>query len=135
MAHRLGIANHTTFTGKIPYHQARSYLALGDVAVAPKLSSTEGSGKILNYMAMGLPTVAFDTPVSREYLSDLGIYAKPGDAQSLADALLNALSEQANSQRRLKLRSVALQAYSWDHAARTILSAYDSVCHSMSNMP
>lgn len=134
MAHRLGIANHTTFTGKIPYHQARSYLALGDVAVAPKLSSTEGSGKILNYMAMGLPTVAFNTPVSREYLSDLGIYAKPGDALSLADALLSALSEQANSQRRLKLRSVARQAYSWDHAARTILSAYDSVCHSMSNM-
>jgi glycosyltransferase involved in cell wall biosynthesis len=129
MAHRLGIANHTTFTGKIPYHQARSFLALGDVAVAPKLSSTEGSGKILNYMAMGLTTIAFDTPVSREYLGDQGIYAKPGDALSLAESLLSALSEPANSQRRLRLRRVAVQDYSWDHAARTILRAYDSVCH------
>ncbi len=82
MAGRLGVAEHTTFTGKIPYQQARDFLALGDVAVAPKLSATEGSGKILNYMAMGLPTVAFDTPVSREYLGDLGIYATPGDSAS-----------------------------------------------------
>jgi glycosyltransferase involved in cell wall biosynthesis len=134
MAHQLGIANHTTFTGKIPYHQARHYLALGDVAVAPKLSSTEGSGKILNYMAMGLPTIAFDTPVSREYLRDLGIYAKRGSALSLAEALLSALSGQGGDQRRLELRRVALQAYSWDHAARTILRAYDSVCHPRPNM-
>jgi glycosyltransferase involved in cell wall biosynthesis len=134
MAQRLGIANHTTFTGKIPYHQARNFLALGDVAVAPKLSTTEGSGKILNYMAMGLPTVAFDTPVSREYLRDQGIYAKPGDARSLAEALLSALSEPMNGQRRLKLRRVALQDYSWDHAARTILGAYDSICHPQPNM-
>ena len=55
MAQRLGVADHITFTGKIPYQQARDFLAVGDVAVAPKLSATEGSGKILNYMAMGLP--------------------------------------------------------------------------------
>ena len=85
------MADHTTFTGKVPYHQARDYLALGDVAVAPKLSATEGSGKILNYMAMGLPTVAFDTPVSREYLGDVGIYATAGRSRVLAEALLDAL--------------------------------------------
>ena len=84
MARKLGIARHVTFTGKIPYPQARDFLALGDIAVAPKLSATEGSGKILNYMAMALPTVAFDTPVSREYLQDEGIYAVPGDPASLA---------------------------------------------------
>ena len=74
-AMQLGVDDHVTFTGKIPYRQAREFLAVGDIAVAPKLSATEGSGKILNYMAMGLPTVAFDMPVSREYLGDLGIYA------------------------------------------------------------
>ncbi len=61
-------AQDVAFTGKIPYDRAPEYLAFGDVAVAPKLSATEGSGKILNYMAMGLPVVAYDTPVSREYL-------------------------------------------------------------------
>ncbi len=77
-AHAMGLtAQDVAFTGKIPYDRAPEYLALGDVAVAPKLSATEGSGKILNYMAMGLPVVAYDTPVSREYLGSLGIYASP----------------------------------------------------------
>ncbi len=128
MARHLGIADHTTFTGKVPYAQARDLLALGDVAVAPKLSATEGSGKILNYMAMGLPTVAFDTPVSREYLGDEGLYAVPGDPLSLAEALLRGLSESANQQRRQTLRRMAVEGYSWEHAAARILRAYDLVC-------
>ena len=41
---------------------------LGDVAVAPKMSETEGAGKIVNYLAMGLPVVTFDTQVSRRKL-------------------------------------------------------------------
>jgi glycosyltransferase involved in cell wall biosynthesis len=128
MAQRLDVAGHTTFTGKIPYQQARDYLALGDVAVAPKLSATEGSGKILNYMAMGLPTVTFDTPVSREYLGDLGIYASQVDPDALAHALQEALLGDADPQRGTKLRRLAAEAYSWDRAADTILHAYAAVC-------
>ncbi len=129
MAHGLGIADHVTFTGKVPYRQARDFLALGDVAVAPKLSATEGSGKILNYMAMALPTVAFDTPVSREYLGQEGIYARPGDAEDLARALLQGLTE-VNGRRGQTLRRIVRRNYSWDQAAETILQAYTQVCQS-----
>jgi glycosyltransferase involved in cell wall biosynthesis len=128
MASNLGVAERTTFTGKIPYQQARDHLALGDMAVAPKLSATEGSGKILNYMAMGLPTVAFDTPVSREYLKDAGIYATSGDPASLAQALARGLSEVNDQRRGQKLRQMAVEDYSWDRAADTVLRAYRTVC-------
>ena len=87
LAERLGLAGHVTFTGAVPYEEAPLHLALGDVAVAPKISATEGSGKLLPYMAAGLPVVAFDTPVHREYLGDLGIYAPAGDAAGLAAAI------------------------------------------------
>ncbi|HEC36137.1 MAG TPA: glycosyltransferase family 1 protein, partial [Anaerolineae bacterium] len=73
MAAELGVGEQVVFTGKVPYEETPAHLALGDIAVAPKLSATEGSGKILNYMAMELPVVAFDTPVSREYLGSLGV--------------------------------------------------------------
>ena len=129
MAHQLGIAGHTTFTGKIPYHQARDFLALGDIAVAPKLSVTEGSGKILNYMAMGLPTVAFDTPVSREYLGDEGLYAVPRDPVSLAQILLQGLSDAEGHDRGRTLRRIASENYAWEQAAETILRAYELACH------
>ncbi len=128
MAEGLGVAQHTTFTGKIPYQQARDFLALGEVAVSPKLSATEGSGKILNYMAMGLPTVTFDTPVSREYLGDLGFYATPGDPASLAQALLQGLHDEDREQRGVELRRVTQMSRSWDCAAETILRAYQTVC-------
>ncbi len=129
MAVTLGIAGHTTLTGKVSYRQARDFLALGDVAVAPKLSATEANGKVLNYMAMGLPTVAFKTPVSQEYLGELGIYAVPGDPASLAQALLYSLSDPQNHQRRARLREIVLESFSWDRAAQTIEAAYHSVCH------
>ncbi len=128
MAVDLGIAGHTTLTGKIKYGQARSYLALGDAAVAPKLSATEGNGKILNYMAMGLPTVAFKTPVSQEYLGELGIYATPGDPGSLAEALLLSLSDPLNHERRIRLRQVAEDRFSWDFAVERIVAAYGLAC-------
>jgi glycosyltransferase involved in cell wall biosynthesis len=127
-AQQLGLGDHITFTGRVPYRQARDFLAVGDIAVAPKLSATEGSGKILNYMAMGLPVVAFDTPVSREYLVDHGIYATPADPDSLAEALELALGDEANGRRSASLRRRALEAYAWDRAAETILQAYRSVC-------
>ncbi len=126
VASSLGLDGWAIFTGKIPYEQAPRYLALGDIAVAPKISATEGSGKILNYMAMELPTVAFDVPVSREFLGGLGVYAQPGDPRALADALQSLLISPVWA-RSLGQRSRqrAAEAYSWDQAGRYILSIYD----------
>ncbi len=126
MAAELGVADRVVFTGKVPYEEAPAYLALGDLAVAPKLSATEGSGKILNYMAMGLPTVAFDTPVSREYLGSLGVYARPaGDPAALADSI-QALIEQPELRRALGegLRRRAARHFSWERAGRQLVSIY-----------
>ncbi|MDY7042307.1 MAG: glycosyltransferase, partial [Chloroflexota bacterium] len=128
-AESLGLAGHVTFTGQVPYENAPSYLALGDVAVAPKVSATEGSGKILNYMAMGLPTVAFSTPVSREYLGDLGVYAREISAEALADALLALLNDPtAAAGRGASLREKAVNTYSWERGGKLIQEVYSIVC-------
>ncbi|MFQ5577757.1 MAG: glycosyltransferase family 4 protein, partial [Anaerolineae bacterium] len=92
LARRLELDQVVTFTGKMPYERLPVHLALGDVAVAPKLSATEGNGKILNYMSMALPTVAFNTPVSQEYLGRHGMYARTRAPQALADVLERSLN-------------------------------------------
>lgn len=126
-AQQLGIEDRVTFTGKIPYWEAPRYLALGDVAVAPKISATEGSGKLLNYMAMALPTVAFDTSVSREYLGEWGVYAPKGDAVALAEAILSLLDnkERAKELGR-RLRERAIQRYHWEEGGKEIVRIYES---------
>ncbi len=131
LAHELGVADFVTFTGRIPYPDAPKYLALGDVAVAPKLSATEGAGKLLNYMAVGLPTVAFDTPVAREYLGLDGVLARRGDVGSLAEELARCLypaefcTPVAEMKRQLRQRASRL--FRWELAGRLIFSTYEAV--------
>jgi glycosyltransferase involved in cell wall biosynthesis len=129
LAADLGVADRVTFTGKVIYEQAPIHLALGDVAVAPKLSTTEGCGKILNYMAMTLPTVAFDLPVTREYLGTLGVYAgRTGDPVALADAIAGLLDDPARrTELGQKLRERAGRHFSWERAGRRLLGIYDGV--------
>ena len=91
MVRARGIGHAVTLPGRIPYDEAPRWLNLGDVAVSPKLSLTEANGKLLNYMACGLPVVASDTPVNRELLGEDGIYAAAGDAQALAARLTELL--------------------------------------------
>ncbi|MBN1247645.1 MAG: glycosyltransferase family 4 protein [Anaerolineae bacterium] len=129
-AHNMGLTpQDVVFTGKIPYDEAPKYLALGDVAVAPKLSATEGSGKILNYMAMGLPVVAYDTPVSREYLGSLGVYAAPvGDVTALADALASLVTDPEAAQALgVRLRQRADRHFSWARTGRQLMHIYDGL--------
>lgn len=130
LASQMGIVANTTFTGKIEYMEAPRYLALGDVAVAPKMSATEGNGKILNYMAMELPTVAFETEVSREYLGEHGFYARSGDAADLARALVAAVDHRECAQNAgHALRERALADYTWEKAGQQIVDVYQTCLH------
>jgi glycosyltransferase involved in cell wall biosynthesis len=128
MAQRLGIAGSVTFTGRVPYERAPRYLAAGDVAVAPKLSATEANGKLLNYMALGLPTVAFDSVVNRDILGSAGVFAKMADEADLAWRLLDCLADEGErSDRGAALRQRAVDNFSWLEAGRRILEIYRHV--------
>ena len=126
MAAEKGIAEYMTFTGKVPYAETAKYLALADLAIAPKISTTEGDGKIYHYMAMGLPVVAYERPASIEILGDRGIYAKFHDPADLARALHETLQNpELIKQRGRENREKAVNEYSWQIVARRILNAYD----------
>lgn len=135
-AESLGIGQHVTLPGRILYKDLHSYLALGDVAVAPKMSATEGSGKIPNYMAMGLPTVTFDTPVSREYLGQSGIYASFGRADDLATKIVQALDQPDwATQLAQQSRVIAVRDLSWERAVRQIEGLYSEALRRRSGAP
>lgn len=110
----LGVDDMVTFTGRIDYGNAPAYLSAGDMAVSPKISLTEANGKLFNYMACGLPTVVFDTPINREILGDAGVYARFGDAADLADRI-EALAADAAERCLLgqQVRDRAEKDHSW----------------------
>lgn len=123
----MGLSNAVTITGRVPYEEAPRYLTLGDIAVAPKRSQTEANGKIYNYMAAGLPTVAFDTLINRDILGDLGAYVRDlNDIEGLASSIVKLLSD-SDLRKSLagKIRNKAVQDYSWDKVAQRIVVAYE----------
>jgi len=131
IARELGIADMITFTGKVDYGEAPAMLSAADIAVTPKLSPTEANGKIFNYMACGLPVVAFDTPVNREALGESGVYADYGSARSLADRIADlAGNEEAREQYAILVREKAQQEHSWDSRGRNLESLYRNVLSS-----
>jgi len=125
MAESAGVGDRITFTGKVYYRDAPRYLSLGDLAISAKSSSTEGSGKVLNYMAMALPVVAYDTPVHREYLGKLGVYAPVGDVAALAMSMRNLVNDPDRRQALgTGLRERAAERYSWKSTGQIIEKVY-----------
>ncbi|MGQ9525651.1 MAG: glycosyltransferase family 4 protein [Armatimonadota bacterium] len=127
-AAQAGLADRVIFTGRISYFDTPDYLAAADIAVAPKLETTEANGKVYYYMASGLPTVVFDQPINRDMLGDLGLYARMGDASSLAKQICLPM-EDPELARRLstQVRQLAVERYSWTAAANKILAVYQSL--------
>ncbi len=123
---QMGLQDHVVITGRVPYEDAPKYLSLGDIAVAPKRSQTEANGKIYNYMACGLPTVAFDTVVNRDILGDLGVYVHSlDDVSGLAEEIIKLLrDDQVRHVLGERVRQKAVTDYSWDKVAGRLYQAY-----------
>lgn len=124
-ARSMGLDDMLTFTGRIDYDQAALYLSAGDLAVSPKLSLSEANGKLFNYMACGLPTLVFDTPVNREILADSGVYAVHGDAADLARKMAELLGDDRRlAKLSCAVRDRALREHSWDSRGAAIMGLY-----------
>ena len=125
LAEDAGIGDMVTFTGRVDYGRAALYLSAGDIALSPKISPTEANGKLFNYMACGLPTVVFDTPVNREILGDAGIYAAFGDAADFA-ARIEALAGDGDVREQLsaRMRGMAATEHSWQARGERLRELY-----------
>lgn len=127
-ANDLGLDNCVTFTGRIEYGRAAEYLNLGDLALAPKMSDSEANGKILNYMACGLPVIAFDNPVNRQILGETGILVPSGDVGAFAEALEKIGRDEALRKRlAVAARERAVADHGWDEAARSLVHLYNEI--------
>jgi glycosyltransferase involved in cell wall biosynthesis len=123
-----GLESHATLPGRVDYHDAARYLSLGTVAVSPKRSLTEANGKLINYMACGLPVIATDTPVNRDLLGEDGVYVPIDDAGALADAIVGLLRDPAHRQALgARVRSRAERLYAWPPLIDRLCRVYDQV--------
>jgi len=91
-----GSSDKVTLPGEVAYTDLADWLGCADLAVDPKTAgSGEASGKILHYMAAGLPVVCYDTENNRRFLQADAFYAEAMTADALARAIGLALANEA----------------------------------------
>lgn len=122
---RHGLESNCTLTGRVPFESIGSVLAMAEVALEPKRgASGEASGKLLNYMAAGLPVVCFDTDTNREILGSCGCYASSPSVDAFVDRLETLLgSSEARALGECGRKRVA-ERFSWDRSAERLHSLY-----------
>ena len=120
-----GLDEVMTFPGRVPYADAAQWLGVGAVAVSPKRSVTEANGKLVNYMACGLPVVASDLPVNRELLGESGVYAPIDDAEAFAGRISELLADPERAREiGAALRMRAETEFAWPSLAKQLEGTY-----------
>ena len=122
-----GLTDICTLTGQVNFEQLPQYLTLADIAIDPKFTDAgEGSGKMLNYLACGLPVAAFDTRNNQEFLpADSELFT---NAKDLASYLIRLSDDEAL---RSKTAAANLthfsENYSWQVTRQQLEAAYSVI--------
>ena len=94
-ARQLHIGERVVFTGKVPHHAMASHVAAMDIAVSPRATFYASPMKILEYMAIGVPTVAPRMPNIMDIVTDAedGLLFEEESAEALCGALKTLVSD------------------------------------------
>lgn len=110
------------------YFELPKILCASDVGIDPKDSSTrQASGKILQYMAAGLPVVCFDRENNRQYLGEGGFYVTEVSAKGLSDGIINFVKDRENIINKIALCRQRAENFSWDKSAQSLESIYEKI--------
>jgi glycosyltransferase involved in cell wall biosynthesis len=117
-----------TLTGWLPEESLFRYLASADLGVDASLQDEVSPVKAMEYMAFGLPFVAFDLRETRALAGEAGTYAAPGDTARLAQEMEEML---ADPDRRLARgrsgRQRVESAFAWERQAPIYLDVIDAL--------
>jgi glycosyltransferase involved in cell wall biosynthesis len=132
LATDLGLDRHVRFPGMLFGEQLVAHAAAADVLVVPDPSNpyTDRSTlvKIVEYMALGKPIVAFDLPEHRISAGPAAVYVRPNDEMAFAHAIADLMDAPERRRRLGELgRRRVEERYSWDHSAAHLLAAYDTI--------
>jgi glycosyltransferase involved in cell wall biosynthesis len=100
----------------------------GDIGIDPKTSEVgQASGKILQYMAAGLPVICFDRKNNHKYLGEAGYYIKENSTEKVVSSILDLMRnpDKINTMSRISKKRSA--DFSWEKSAKKIIKIYNKV--------
>ncbi len=140
MRDEMGLEDFVEFTGRVPDRRVASILSTADVGISPDpknpLNDLSTMNKTMEYMAFGLPVVAFDLRETRVSAGDAAVYATPNEVDELARLLVELVDDQPRRQAMGAAgRTRIEQELAWAHQAPRYLHVYEQLVEARSNAP
>ena len=129
-ARAIGISHDVNFCGRVPPDIVPQYYALADISVDPVYDNPAARGrsplKLFESWACGVPFVTADVGDRYHLMGNpqAGLLAHPGDPVSLAQDIIQVLSNSDQKEMLARLGLEQVQKYYWDQLARIMESVY-----------
>jgi glycosyltransferase involved in cell wall biosynthesis len=117
--------------GWVPADEVPGLLQSADVCVDPapatELNERSTMIKLMEYLALGKPVVAYDILESRRTVGDAALLAPPGNAEAFAERIAM-LAEDPLLRSRLAWRArVRARELTWERSEASLLAAYEQL--------
>ena len=128
----LGLAGHVEFTGRAPDELVVRIMSTADAGLSPDpknpLNDVSTMNKTAEYMAFGLPVIAFDLRETRVSAGRAAVYVQPNDEHEYAEAIVALMDDGPRRSLMGKLaRERAEQELAWCHQESAYLGVYERV--------
>ena len=126
----LGLVDHVEFTGRIPDAIVSQIMSTANVGLSPDpknpLNDVSTMNKTMEYMAFGLPVVAFDLKETRISAQSAAVYVTPNDVYEYAKAIVELMDDGETRAQLAKLgRARVEDELAWSHQKRTYVDVYE----------
>jgi glycosyltransferase involved in cell wall biosynthesis len=130
LAVELGVADCVEFTGRADDTMVKAWLSTADVGIVPDpktpFNDVSSMNKTVEYMAFGLPVIAFDLRETMATADAAGVYVPTPDAAAFARVLLDLLDDVDRRDRMATFgREKFVRELAWHDQATKYVEVYD----------
>jgi glycosyltransferase involved in cell wall biosynthesis len=124
LAGELGIGDWVAFPGWVEEDVVFNYLATADIGIESNTEDYVSGVKVMEYLAAGLPVVAFDTEETVGLAGEAACYAPKGDVAEMARLIDELLDDHAaREEMAQKGQNRVKEFVAWEHQAARYISA------------
>ncbi len=132
MTQQFGLTSHVLFTGMVGHSKVAGYLSAAHICVAPEPSASYNdlstAVKLMEYMSLGKPIVAFDLTEHRYTAQGAAAYVKPNDEMEFARTISELMDDPARRRAMGQLGLGRMETeLAWDFSIPRLLEAYRAV--------
>lgn len=132
LAQKLCLLDYVHFTRWVKHSEVTRYLSVADICLAPEPSNPYNDRstviKMMEYMALGKPIVAFDLPEHRNSAREAALYARPNEIIDYAQKIMTLMDDK---ELRAKMAQVGIERVrnelNWAHQTHHLLHAYSKL--------